>query len=66
MPRCLLVYNSKVFAKLLEDEVGGRGQRSSGKTAIKEIDMSDKRPDDVVKLFKYLDPRESEPPNGTS
>ena len=71
--KCLLCYNSPVLHKKLVGDAAGSGAAPSGDKkggkgkdtgapkggggASKDLDMSDKKYDDVCELLGYIDPR---------
>ncbi|XP_052254604.1 uncharacterized protein LOC127860529 [Dreissena polymorpha] len=58
--KCLLCYNSPVLRKQLTADDGGssgKGAKSTGNKPSKDLDMSDKRFDDVCELLAFMDPR---------
>lgn len=50
--KCLLCYNSTVFREQLLGD--GKGKASKGS---KDLDLSEKRYDDVCELLAFIDPR---------
>lgn len=53
--RCLLSYSSPVFMKLLGDDSPGKGKTKSA--ASKDLDLSEKKFEDVCDLMSFIDPR---------
>lgn len=54
--KCLLSYNSPIFAKQLAD--GGTEGKGKNKTvASKELDLSEKKYEEVCELLAFIDPR---------